>query len=303
MSLPILVRPAPRAAAEDPAPQSGVAARRAKLITRVRRLLAKAASTDHAHERATFAAHAVALVRKHDITDAELALPTATTSEERGADRPPTPMPKPSAPFGWFDTDTDTDEYDAGPVCRSEDCEDDPRGGEGWEGYCGNCADRLFAEEEDDESEDGHPGGDQAGDSSDPADERCARPGEKWWHKLMRRVTPKRWRKTARRDAGTSSTGDQAHATAPVFAWPAATTDDRKTAGRRTDDRPRSYSGMIEWDLELYDSPREAAEALWRYVRISTGPVVDLIADDGTLLRVDLALAPGEGDVRLIHTP
>jgi hypothetical protein len=29
--------------------------------------------------------------------------------------------------------------------CRTEDCEEDPNDGEGWSGFCGNCADRRCA--------------------------------------------------------------------------------------------------------------------------------------------------------------
>lgn len=35
-----------------------------------------------------------------------------------------------------------------GTTCRTEDCDGDPDDGEGWNGYCGNCADRLEAEGE-----------------------------------------------------------------------------------------------------------------------------------------------------------
>lgn len=27
--------------------------------------------------------------------------------------------------------------------CLTDDCDEDPDNGEGWDGYCGNCADRL----------------------------------------------------------------------------------------------------------------------------------------------------------------
>lgn len=30
--------------------------------------------------------------------------------------------------------------------CRTEDCDGDPNDGEGWDGFCGNCADRMEEE-------------------------------------------------------------------------------------------------------------------------------------------------------------
>ncbi|MBF6216219.1 hypothetical protein IU487_35070 [Nocardia puris] len=35
-------------------------------------------------------------------------------------------------------------------VCRSGDCDNAPDDGDGWDGYCGNRADRLAADEFDD---------------------------------------------------------------------------------------------------------------------------------------------------------
>ncbi|WNV90287.1 hypothetical protein [Umezawaea sp. Da 62-37] len=44
----------------------------------------------------------------------------------------------------------DDDEEDEEPApCRTEDCDGDPDDGEGWDGYCGNCADRLDGGEDD----------------------------------------------------------------------------------------------------------------------------------------------------------
>ncbi|ONI88124.1 hypothetical protein ALI22I_20515 [Saccharothrix sp. ALI-22-I] len=102
--------------------------------------------------------------------------------------------------------------------------------------------------------------------------------------------------------AGTSRANEQADAdapAAPVLAPAAATPEDQESTAtdRRTDDRPRSYSGVIEWDLELFDSPREAAEAMWHYVRDSTGPVVELVDGTGTRWLVDLDREPGDDDI------
>jgi hypothetical protein len=48
----------------------------------------------------------------------------------------------------WTSANTSDDDDDEEPaVCRTEGCEEDPGGGEGWEGFCGNCADRRYAQE------------------------------------------------------------------------------------------------------------------------------------------------------------
>ena len=31
--------------------------------------------------------------------------------------------------------------------CRTPKCDGDPNDGEGWDGFCGNCADRIYIEE------------------------------------------------------------------------------------------------------------------------------------------------------------
>lgn len=50
--------------------------------------------------------------------------------------------PDPTASAGQ---DSDEDEEPA--TCPTEGCEEDPNDGEGWDGYCGNCADRRYAKE------------------------------------------------------------------------------------------------------------------------------------------------------------
>ncbi|QIZ37824.1 hypothetical protein [Saccharopolyspora sp. ASAGF58] len=62
--------------------------------------------------------------------------------------------------------------------------------------------------------------------------------------------------------------------------------------------RPGGYSGSIEWDLVENDDPRRAAEELWELIKNSPGPIVDLVADNGARIQVDLALEPGQGDVK-----
>lgn len=42
-----------------------------------------------------------------------------------------------------LDDDDDLDDEDR---CRTEGCDEDPNDGEGFDGYCGNCADRLDQE-------------------------------------------------------------------------------------------------------------------------------------------------------------
>lgn len=474
----------PRAsvAGPDPEPASPTSTtRRAKLIKRVRYLRAKAQSSTFTEESEALDARADALMREHGITKSEL---ENADTETRRLPVTGTEARQLSVAAGESD-----DGFDDEAVCRSEDCDEDPRGGEGWDGYCGNCADRIFAEEEDDEFEDDDhhdEAGERTGDSRVPADGRRARPGGKWWRKMVRRLVPKRWWKAIRRNrrrptcpsmdlhdlfAGLSThlraaeaieeladryaipvslwtartpfvawelphgvelteeqwrrvgrtsemrvfaamvddeqanrgshidvrlallqagvlcrgrvdepdhvcqavlTGEVARtlgrcpscrpadvadalaagcpgasdvenyavhfpddsgrgcercglplpedyhltvaaerATAPATALsstpmltPAAATseDQESAADQRTDDRPRSYSGVIEWDLELYDDPRAAAEAMWRYVRDSTGPVVELFDGNGTRWTVDLEREPGDDDVTVTTT-
>ncbi|CAL9677544.1 hypothetical protein SUDANB95_07869 (plasmid) [Actinosynnema sp. ALI-1.44] len=480
---------------EPPSPTSTT--RRAKLINRVRYLRAKAKSSTFTDESEAFGARAAALMRKHGITESEL-----KNADTEGRRLPVTGTEARQLPITASESDDfDEDDFDEDAVCRSEDCDEDPRGGEGWDGYCGNCADRIFAEEEDDEFEaDDHhdEAAEQTGDTRVPADERRARPGRKWWRKMMRRLVPKRWWKAIRRNrrrpmcpstdlhdlfaglsthlraaeaieeladryaipvslwtartpfvawelphgvelteeqwrrvgrtsemmvfatmvddeqanrgshidvrlallqagvlcrgrvdepdhvchtvltdevartlgrcpscrpadvadalaagcpgapdvenytvhfpddsgrgcercglplpedyhltvaaeraAGTSSPDERTRAAAPATALsgtpmlalpPATSADQESAADQRTDDRPRSYSGLIEWDLELYDSPRAAAEAMWRYVRDSTGPVVELFDGNGTRWTVDLEREPGDDDVTVTPT-
>lgn len=65
----------------------------------------------------------------------------------------------------------------------------------------------------------------------------------------------------------------------------------------RTPSSGGHFLGWIEWDLEGFDGPREAAEALWEYVQCSPGPVVELEnTEDGERWRVDLEREPGDGD-------
>lgn len=49
----------------------------------------------------------------------------------------------PTAP-GIERAETDSDLYDESR-CRTKGCEEDPNDGEGWDGFCGNCADRRYA--------------------------------------------------------------------------------------------------------------------------------------------------------------
>ncbi|MBX9918670.1 MAG: hypothetical protein K2Y33_02385 [Mycolicibacterium frederiksbergense] len=54
------------------------------------------------------------------------------------------------------DTDKDNDR-DSEDICSDpfeEGCTDSLDDGEGWNGACGNCADRQYAAEQDDEDED-----------------------------------------------------------------------------------------------------------------------------------------------------
>lgn len=52
------------------------------------------------------------------------------------------------------DNDIDRDSEDISSDPFEEGCTDSLADGEGWNGACGNCADRQYAEEQDDEDED-----------------------------------------------------------------------------------------------------------------------------------------------------
>jgi hypothetical protein len=66
---------------------------------------------------------------------------------------PPAPATTGEDDGDEYDIDDECEGAEDRTVCRTEDCDEDPRGGEGWEGFCGNCADRIYAQEhpEDDE--------------------------------------------------------------------------------------------------------------------------------------------------------
>ncbi|MGW4527813.1 hypothetical protein [Amycolatopsis sp. NPDC004378] len=49
--------------------------------------------------------------------------------------------------------DADADGDGEPEVCATEDCDDSLEDGEGWNGFCGNCADRIYAAEHDDQDE------------------------------------------------------------------------------------------------------------------------------------------------------
>lgn len=53
------------------------------------------------------------------------------------------------------DTDTDRDSDDICSDPFEEGCTDSLADGEGWNGACGNCADRQYAAEQEDEDEEG----------------------------------------------------------------------------------------------------------------------------------------------------
>jgi hypothetical protein len=58
----------------------------------------------------------------------------------------------------WFRVDdANPEDVDESATCATEDCDDTLDDGEGWNGYCGNCADRIYAAECDDvyDTEDG----------------------------------------------------------------------------------------------------------------------------------------------------
>lgn len=50
--------------------------------------------------------------------------------------------------------DDDDDEDDEDAACRTPDCDESTDDGEGWNGYCGNCADRIEGDRDSIEGDD-----------------------------------------------------------------------------------------------------------------------------------------------------
>lgn len=57
---------------------------------------------------------------------------------------PPGPAARPG---GGQEADDECEGAEEPAACRTEGCEEDPDDGEGWDGFCGNCADRRYAQE------------------------------------------------------------------------------------------------------------------------------------------------------------